>query len=35
MKEFGMYMLGLACLLGLAALFVFVINPLICAPAGG
>lgn len=35
MKEFGLYMLGLAGLLALAALYVFVINPMICAPTGG
>jgi hypothetical protein len=35
MKEFGLYMIGLVCILALAALYVFVINPMVCAPAGG
>ncbi len=35
MKEFGLYMAGLAGLIALAALYVFVINPMVCAPAGG
>ena len=31
MKEFSLYMGGLAVMLGLAALYVFVINPLVCS----
>lgn len=34
MREFGLYMLGLVVLLGLAVLFVCVINPMLCAPPG-
>lgn len=32
MKEFSLYMGGLVVMLGLAALYVLVINPLVCSP---
>lgn len=34
MKEFGLYMGGLALVLALAVLYVLVLNPLLCTPPG-
>ncbi len=34
MKEFGLYMGGLVLVVALAAVYVLVINPLLCTPPG-